>query len=435
MSKITLFNRLKSFVENKPVRILHAILILCFLVRVSYQVFFITYYQFYDPYRHPRDPTFVDGSEIIAQNLVQGRGYRDPQTQYPTARRAPVYPLFLAFIYRVFGINQKVALLFQSLFDTLTCLIIYHIALKLFKCRLTALLSASIWAVYLPGVLFVAKFYSEPLFTLLLSLFILLSIKSLQTPRIIYFIWTGVLLGLATLCRPVTQLFFGCGFVYYFIHFWRRKRTALSACIILFLSFSFTLAPWTVRNYMLFKRFIPVSTLLGYNLFLDHGLALGRDNYLAPVESKAYRDFEEKIENKYGRSRPLSEPEWGDIYMREAQKAIRTHPVRYLVLSLRHFTMLWFNLGVKGYGKLKEYAFFCLNAPLMLLAMLAITRFKGEWTRFSYPLLFLILYNTVVHMLLVTGIRFVIPVMPYIIILAAFALIKLSPFASPDNPS
>jgi 4-amino-4-deoxy-L-arabinose transferase-like glycosyltransferase len=427
MERGALFNRLRLSAESKPGRGLYAVLILCFLVRLSYQVFYIKYYQFRDPYRYPRDPTFVDGSEVIAQNLVRGRGYRDPQTEYPTARRPPVYPLFLSLVYRVFGINKKIALFFQSVFDTLTCLIIYHIALSLFTCGCTALLSSLIWAVYLPGVLLVAKFYSEPLFTLLLSLFILLSLKSLQTPRTAYFIWAGVLLALATLCRPVTQAFFIFAVLYYFIRFREHRRRALYAAAVLFLSFSLTLAPWAMRNYLLFKRFIPVSTLLGYNLFIDNALVLGKKDYLAPVEFKEYRDFEKGIEKRYAKFRPLTEPERGDIYLKEALAAIRAHPLRYLVLSLRRFTILWFNLGIRGYGNLREYTFFWLNAPLAVLAVLAFIRFKGEWLKLYWPMLALILYTSLVHMLLRAGIRFAVPVMPYVIIPAAFALIRLFP--------
>ncbi len=420
-----MFTYITHFVESKPMRALYAVLLLCFLVRLLGQVFYITYYQFYDPYRHPRDPTFVDGSEAIAQNLVQGKGYRDPQAEYPTARRSPAYPLFLGFIYWIFGISQKTALFFQSVFDTLTCLVIYYIALNLFSCRYTALLSSLIWAIYLPGVLFVIKFYSEPLFTLLLSLFIFFSLKSLKSPRTINFIWAGVLLGLTSLCRPVTQLFFVFAFLYYLIYFRNQKRKAFYAGAILFFSFALTLTPWAVRNHLLFKRFIPASTLLGYNLFIDNALVLKKDDYLAPLELDEYQAFENDIDNRYGKSGSLNEAERGDIYLKEALKAIRAYPLRYLNLCLRRLTRLWFNLGMRDYGKLKEYAFFCFNAPLMLSAILAITLFKGKWLKLACPLLFLILYNTLVHMLLVADIRFAIPIMPHLIILAAFALTRL----------
>ena len=50
--------------------------------------------------------SFAQETGNIAQALAQGRGFSDPYRQHtgPTAWLAPVYPLLLAGIFRVFGI-------------------------------------------------------------------------------------------------------------------------------------------------------------------------------------------------------------------------------------------------------------------------------------------------------------------------------------------
>src|SRR4051812_12636397 len=83
----------------------------------------------------PRDDHFGFGWETgrIARAIALGHGFSDPfhGSTGPTAWIAPLYPYFLAGVFKVFGIYSNasawVALAVNSIFSALTCANIYYI--------------------------------------------------------------------------------------------------------------------------------------------------------------------------------------------------------------------------------------------------------------------------------------------------------------------
>src|SRR3989338_10379603 len=69
---------------------------------------------------------------IIAKNILDGNGFSYDSTE-PTAARGPVYPLFLAATYFVFGYDYNVVRILQSIIGAITCLFIYLIAKELYN--------------------------------------------------------------------------------------------------------------------------------------------------------------------------------------------------------------------------------------------------------------------------------------------------------------
>ena len=77
-------------------------IILIFLVAFAFRLFLIKYI----PY--PFFPERIDDAhsyDIMGLNILQGNGFSgDENPPYkPTIRRTPVYPIFLAGIYAIFG--------------------------------------------------------------------------------------------------------------------------------------------------------------------------------------------------------------------------------------------------------------------------------------------------------------------------------------------
>ncbi|MEK6917155.1 MAG: hypothetical protein AABW92_05420, partial [Nanoarchaeota archaeon] len=62
----------------------------------------------------------------IAVNIVSGHGFSEviDGQKVPTMRRTPIYPLFLAGIYSIFGHNYIAVKIIQAILGALLCIVI-----------------------------------------------------------------------------------------------------------------------------------------------------------------------------------------------------------------------------------------------------------------------------------------------------------------------
>jgi len=106
------------------------LVLVAFAVRLSFMLLLRTY-------RFDRIDDFSSFGEItnIASSIAKGRGFSSPfgdEYTGATAWIAPVYPYFLAFVFRYFGIMTQASSMFilavQGLFSTLTVIPILGIA-------------------------------------------------------------------------------------------------------------------------------------------------------------------------------------------------------------------------------------------------------------------------------------------------------------------
>src|SRR6266705_4018271 len=89
----------------------------------------------------PRRDHFQFGWEMgrIARSIAIGQGFSSP-TDFPTGPTAwapPLYPYLMAGVFKVLGVysssSAAMILAINSIFSALTCLTLYHIAIRFFN--------------------------------------------------------------------------------------------------------------------------------------------------------------------------------------------------------------------------------------------------------------------------------------------------------------
>ncbi len=203
----------------------------------------------------------------LATNLISGNGYISKLEPHFRSWRAPGYPFFLGAIYWLFGHRPLVVLLLQSLLGALTCACIYWIGREYLEHRI-GLIAGLICAVDPEMIHWTAKMLTETLFVFLLVLLVLLCLKLTRPKGWGTTVGAGLVLGYATLVRPNILLFvpFLLLFLLVFVQAPMRKRIML--CILVSVIGAFVVLPWTVRNYVVHGRLVPVSTMGGVSLFV-----------------------------------------------------------------------------------------------------------------------------------------------------------------------
>ena len=401
-----------------------AIAIFCFLLhRIAFPFLTNSYPRFFAGAYWRTD---VDGWSAVGEHLLEGKGYRSADGEI-TAERGPVFPLYLASIYWMFGVKRGrgIALTMQMVLEAVNCWLIYLLACKLSGRKSAGLLAALIWAIHPLVMLIDMYLYSEPLFTLILLLFSLSLLDLIDKFRPPQFFLTGVWLGLATLCRPITQYFPIILTATLIWMFRRRFKEVLKGALILLAGFWLILSPWVVRNYIEFKKFVPGSTLLGYNWYFSL-IRMQKPDYLEVTEFYDPREINKVIKQELSAQgislAGKNEAERDEIYRSQAWRTIKKYPWKYFKVCLNRMGIVLFNIDSQGYSRLRSLAVTLIQAALFSLALAAFIFYIGKWADYSLPLLALIAYNTLAYSAILGSWRFTMPVMPYVIIWASLGL-------------
>lgn len=374
----------------------------------------------------PDSESYID----IAKSLASGHGYayESPTTIAPEYW-APLYPLFMAIIYRLSGNSNIAVQLVQCLLGMVSCLLLYAIGERLFN-EWIGLIAAALSAVY-PFLVYISSMLlTEQLFVLLLLLAIYLLVRSRDDLGYAFILGAGISLGLGALTRPAMLAFFPFCAVYLLLSngIVQFKRHLVAACILLICAF-LTIFPWTIRNYIKHREFILISTAAGRNLWLGNNDLAGasdRTATLVPVPDEIQHSLSE-----------LSTPKSIDnFYRKMAIRWIRENPTEFLNLYFLKFLNFWRVTPdyVTIVHKQKWINLTCIAilVPLYLLSFLGIWKNRHRWK--DHLIFYCALLSFPIGLsLFITSFRFRIPLDPILLLFSASALYYILPHKGEDQ--
>src|SRR5262250_2516313 len=212
----------------------------------------------------PVDNDFSFGFEMgrIGRAIASGRGFADPFTlpTGPTAWEPPLYPYLIAGVFRLTGIythlSAFILLSINSLFSALTSIPIFLIARKCFSEKV-AVWTAWMWAV-LPSVMFWSTrwVWETSLAALLLTVIFWLTLRLEEAEGTGPWIGFGLLWGVAALTNTSLLSFLPASGLWAWYRRANQRRRSLAGVVLALIFFSATIAPWLVRNYEVFGKFI-----------------------------------------------------------------------------------------------------------------------------------------------------------------------------------
>ena len=403
-------------------------------------------------------PDDVDRYLEIARNVVSERGYSLSAYSgefYPTAQRGPTVVYFFAAVLWLVGDHPWSIVIAQWLVDAGTALILFFIAMEIFQDRRVAFVTCLLFAFYEPGLIFTFHAFSEPVFTLVLAGFTLSFLYALRRPSTWLYALCGFLLGLAVLARPVMQFY---PLVVLPLLWWALKQRLLLViprCAIFSLAFAAVLSPWVVRNYVVFNAFIPGSSHRG-GPFHAGNFALDQPDYLRHRGSEeASMALRKTLDARFGpapnnleqpnytqtkwpsatyaKFKGFTELEMDQFAFQESVKVVRAFPGRYVVVSIVRAFRFWFHHRFVTYvlvgGQLpRSWLVAAVNCALLGLAVAAFVLCREPWWRPAVvSLIVLVAYNTAVYAATFAVGRYSVPIIPYVMVFAAYTLVNLLP--------
>ena len=347
----------------------------------------------------PDQNDFSFGYEMgrIAHAIASGRGFADPfgPATGPTAWEPPLYPCLIAAVFKLSGIYTHVSafilLTINSTFSALTCIPIFLIARKCFNEKV-AVWGAWGWAL-LPTVMYWATrwVWETSLAAFLLAIIFWLTSELENLEGVMPWVGFGVLWGVAVLTNTSLVTFLPASGLWAWYRRWRTGKRSLVGIAFAAIFFFSAIAPWLVRNYETFGKFIFIRSNFGAELRLGNGP--GADgtwmSYLHPTQNAlALKQYEEMGEIEYVAERK-----------RQAMEFIRADYSRFAWISLKRFVYYW-----AGRPRSSEMSVLVDNSAFFASSILAFwglgralrKRQPGAWLFFwlmlCYPAIYYFVY-------------------------------------------
>jgi dolichyl-phosphate-mannose-protein mannosyltransferase len=286
----------------------------------------------------------LSGGEVVqvARSIVSGKGFGNPLGVIetgPTAWICPVYPYIVAGMFKLGGIytvkSRLMLLALNCVIAGLTILPIYAVARRTFGTN-AAVLTSWIWVV-LPSAwqIPIRMAWDSTLNAASFALIFWATVAVRRQRR--FWLWAsyGALWAIGILINA--SILSLSPFLFGWLLWELRKEAAPwlkplgTAILVLVLG----VAPWTLRNYLIFGKLIPVRSNFGLVLWMgNHPGGSGFDSTLSPYGNAQQASlYQEMGEIKYMAGKK-----------REAVALMKSHPTKTLSLALRNAWTFWFGV-------------------------------------------------------------------------------------------
>nr|WP_044201292.1 glycosyltransferase family 39 protein [Oscillochloris trichoides] len=217
-----------------------------------------------------------------AVHILQG-GYHDDGKWL----RPPGYPVLLALIMPLAGMNMALATLIQAILMGVGALVFSGFARQVFGRHDVALVAGMIGAIFIPLAAFASAIYAEALFVTLMILGLTMLDRAGETGRWRTAFFTGIVLAAATLTRAVGLFFIPLAALFLVLQAgerrWRLDLNRWRLALALALGATLLIGPWAMRNYLVHDHLILVDTNGGISVWFGQ---------VRSAEEKAARDAE-----------------------------------------------------------------------------------------------------------------------------------------------
>ncbi len=366
-----------------------------------------------------RGLTFSDDAKAyhdLAVNLVERHRFVtaiDPphRLDNPYATRPPLTPFALAAVYAIVGPHLLAGQLLLAAIGALVPVAVYWLGRDLFWSDVGIL--AGVLATVYPFFVFLAAVpLTENLAIPLYCFLALALVRGATAGDWRYAVASGCLLGLATLNRPQILGFLPLLVPLVAVAWGSALREKLRNLALMVGCAAVIVAPWSVRNYVVFHRSIPVS--------LQAGSALYQGNN--PYTQTALTHLEHGARGWYNDERwggdltAASPVEVDGQAFRLAAAFMRAYPGQALDFAMQKIG-IFFSAYDDPISRASWY-------PVLALSLLGLWWTAHDWRRLL-PI-FLLVAQTIVTAAIFTSLpRFRAPVEPFFVLLAAVALLRI----------
>lgn len=358
----------------------------------------------------------------IARNLAAGEGFLAKE-KFPTARRPPLYPVMIAALLKMQLPFPVAVQIIQAFLGSFSVVLLFWMGKEVLDAH------AGFWAAFFLAIDYesirnTVAILSETLFIFCVIASFLFLYRAARNPMISARLadlgdplFAGILAGLALLTRDVLIFFFPLAAAWFFLGV-SPKKAAARAGLYLF-ALMLIITPWMVRNTLLFKKLCLITMSGGYTFYLaNNPYATG---------GRTGGDWEINKDTRYPENsdsmRSKGPSEENEYLMKLGLKFVSENPGQFMGLTFQKILNTWrpFQTDAHPMTRLVQGISYL---AILSLAGAGIYQSRRSWLEFL-PLYGLFVYVFLLHAVLISGIRYRLPVMPFLMLFAGLALSRV----------
>jgi hypothetical protein len=344
-----------------------------------------------------RPPNIYGEPYLVAKNILAGLGFTFtyPITQLtgPTCYVTPLYTYLQAGILYL-GLGERGIQVVNILFLQAGCYALY-VFFRRFTTPILALVIFAAVSFYVPFWILAYSLEPNSLNLLLVVLSVICLYDLAKTPTRKGWIILGVLFGIQLLLRP--DILIGVALFTPWLVIARKshsKETVKGLVMSLLIALAMV-APWTIRNYVTFHKFVLVSANSGMNLYEGNNYVATGEFSENPATEESRREFQ--AIQAYSQSHDQIEVDQYRLQL--AKQWMLSHPMEVIALDAKKVWYHWFGRPIMGEQFHYRYenvamAYRIGGALMVLLGFYALYRMRDKKLRSL--LLVMFAYSTLV---------------------------------------
>jgi len=266
---------------------------------------------------YPDSYDYIRLADSICQNFSYGFNCQE-------IFRVPVYPVYLALIKFFFPSSFiPFTVITQSILDSLTAIMIFLIALRIFKYLAFAAITGLFYAFSPLAISSFTQILSETLFAFLLVCLLLFLVRFTdRKPSVAFCFTVGIVMAVLTLTRvvflPLSLLF---------LFFVLIKTKSFKAFLLTGLTCYIILFGWGLRNYLT-NNYFGISSVSSLLIYRYNACALE-----AKITGKPFSQIQKEFDSRL--SALKTQKEQAEFASKEGWKIILGHPFAYTIIQLK----------------------------------------------------------------------------------------------------
>lgn len=340
--------------------------------------------------------------------------------------QAPLYPLFLSGVYRIFGHSLLAARIAQAFLGSGTAVLVYLIGRRCCG-RTTGIVAGVIAALYAMAIHFDFEILRSSLVLFLGTLSLHLLLVASERRSALRWGAAGFVLGLGVIARPTLLAFVPLAVLWAFFRPGRTRTASYVTAVILSAAALAPPAAVTAVNYASVGQLIPVSINGGLNFYLGNNADYEQTVGMRPGTQWTLLNHEPGID-------PTADPAgWSRYYYSKAAEYVRSEPLGYMALLVKKFVLFWNGHEIERNSSFSHIAEHSpvLSFPLCSfrwVAPLALVGLLIAWRR-KAPLGLVALFlgaNMVATVAFYICARHRLPAVPALYLFAAYGAVELA---------
>jgi len=391
--------------------------IFIFSLSVICSLIFLSFFSKMGPSQHQLPGSdYLEYYQPVANSILQGKGI--PVKEGLGIRYPPGYPIILSIIFglsKLIEINElQLIVIFNIIITAATACFLFLIAKSIFNKKI-AIIASILWLSYPFNLWFIKNPNTEIPFMLLLYAGIWLYISALKKRRFGFILFSGIILGFASLIRPVSLLFpFLLALLTIFLLKENPKRIYFLLALVLLIGSFMAIFPWEAYVFSATKQLIPLSkggspaVIDGLTFALTTG-AEG-DKVTVPGDVLALM---ERARN--------ADLDTGTKILQFCTRELMEKPTTFLKLLGLKLTRSWYATSQMWWeGKiLMVQLLYLLTGLTGLIYVIKVNKNKIRWIIF---LLSIVLYFWAMTVSVHSVLRYMVPAMGLVIIFSAITV-------------